>query len=450
MSAKYKKYPEYKFSDGMWFGEIPIDWPVHKLGYEIDTIVPMRDKPTDLNGEIPWIRIEDFSGKFIDGSLSGQGVNQKTVDDMNLKIFPVGTVLCTCSCSMGTTAIVKRPLVSNQTFIGLVPRCNLNSEFLYFLMQASKEELTSQSSGAIQTYLSRDEFRALRLAFPSLNEQVKIANFLDHETAKIDTMIDKQQQLIKLLKEKRQAVISHAVTKGLNPAAPMKDSGVEWLGEVPEHWVVKQLRHLTSSLGGGTPSKDNPDYWDGDIPWISPKDMKKNYLDNAQDKITEQAVINSSAKLIPENSVLLVVRGMILAHSVPVAMTLRPVTINQDMKAFIADKGLLPEFLLFALQGAKSVLLDMMDQSAHGTKVLGTELLNRLSLGVPPIEEQKSILAELKKRLEVIDSTSKRAEEFVVLSNERRTALISAAVTGKIDVRNWQPAQSKIPMEASA
>jgi type I restriction enzyme S subunit len=111
------------------------------------------------------------------------------------------------------------------------------------------------------------------------------------------------------------------------------------------------------------------------------------------------------------------------------------------MKAFIADKGLLPEFLLFALQGAKSVLLDMMDQSAHGTKVLSTELLNRLSLGVPPVEEQESILSELKMRLEVIDATSKRAEEFVVLSNERRTALISAAVTGKIDVRNWQPAE---------
>jgi type I restriction enzyme S subunit len=298
--------------------------------------------------------------------------------------------------------------------------------------------------------MTQEDLGGNYFAVPEYDEQLQISNFLDHETAKIDTLIDKQQQLIKLLKEKRQAVISHAVTKGLNPDTVMKDSGVEWLGEVPEHWDVKQLRHLTSSLGGGTPSKDNPDFWDGDIPWISPKDMKKNYLDNGQDNITEQAVINSSAKLIPENSVLLVVRGMILAHSVPVAMALRSVTINQDMKAFIADKGLLPEFLLFALQGAKSVLLDMMDQSAHGTKVLGTELLNRLSLGVPPIEEQESILAELKKRLELIDSTSIRAEAFVALSNERRTALISAAVTGKIDVRNWQPAQAEIPKEASA
>ena len=135
------------------------------------------------------------------------------------------------------------------------------------------------------------------LPCPPAEEQRIIASFLDHETAKIDSLIAKQERLIELLKEKRQAVISHAVTKGLNSDVPMKDSGVEWLGEVPEHWGLSQLKFLCRSTGGGTPSKDNEDYWNGDIPWVSPKDMKVDYLDTAQDKITPKAVLESSAKI---------------------------------------------------------------------------------------------------------------------------------------------------------
>jgi type I restriction enzyme S subunit len=441
MLAKYQKYSEYANSNVKWLGSIPSHWSIFS-GKRLFRNVRRQALASDEQlaasqkyGVVPQSMMMELNDSKVMLALKGTE-SFRHVDKNNF-------VISLRSFEGGIEHSDYEGCVS-PAYTVLEPAKRIFAKYYKYLLKcgpyisALQSATDSLRDGKSITF---EQFSAITLAYPEYDEQIQIANFLDHETAKIDTLIDKQQQLIKLLKEKRQAVISHAVTKGLDSVAPMKDSGVEWLGEVPEHWKVKQLRHLTFSLGGGTPSKDNPDYWDGDIPWISPKDMKRNYLDNAQDKITEQAIINSSAKLIPENSVLLVVRGMILAHSVPVAMTLRPVTINQDMKAFIADKGLLPEFLLFALQGAKSVLLDMMDQSAHGTKVLSTELLNRLSLGVPPVEEQESILSELKMRLEVIDATSKRAEEFVVLSNERRTALISAAVTGKIDVRNWQPAE---------
>ena len=288
----------------------------------------------------------------------------------------------------------------------------------------------------------------LSLPTPTLKEQTQIAAFLDHETAKIDALIEKQQQLIALLAEKRQAVISHAVTKGLNPDAPMRDSGVEWLGEVPEGWEVKQVRHLSTQLGGGTPSKDNQSFWGGDVPWVTPKDMKVDYLNTAHDFITETAVRQSSAKYIPVGSVLIVVRGMILDHSVPTALTKKQLTVNQDMKAIVPRDNLSGEFLLFVLKGIRDYLLSHTYSSAHGTKVMSVDKLDRTFIVLPQLEEQLVLVAQLKARLGKIDDLIMKARSTMELLQERRSALISAAVTGKIDVRGWVAPSSEVGVEA--
>ncbi|WP_460645983.1 restriction endonuclease subunit S [Leclercia adecarboxylata] len=223
----------------------------------------------------------------------------------------------------------------------------------------------------------------------------------------------------------------------------MKDSGVEWLGEVPEHWGVSQPRYLCRFVGGGTPSKDNLAFWNGDLPWVSPKDMKQDLVSDSIDKITEEAVLASSVNLIPSGSVLMVVRGMILIHSVPVALTTRTVTINQDMKAMVVDRHRLNgTFWLRHLQGVKNVLLDLTESSAHGTKCLRSEGFEKLSVPIPPLDEQLHIVNYLTSTLERIDKTHDKANKLIHLAEERRTALISAAVTGKIDLRGWtQPGE---------
>jgi type I restriction enzyme S subunit len=257
----FPRYPEYKDSGVEWLGEVPRHWITARLGFECETIVPMRDKPEHLDGEIPWIRIEDFNGKFIGNSKSGQGVSESTVAAMNLKVLPAGTVLCSCSCSMGATAIVTRPLITNQTFIGIVPKQSFISDYLYYFFHMASDHLNSIGTGAIQTYLSRDDFRRLRMPRPSVHEQTQIAAFLDRETAKIDALVAEQRRLMALLKEKRQAVISHAVTRGLNPDAPMKPSGVEWLGDVPAHWEVNRYKNALSLFQGmAFKSSDYVDY----------------------------------------------------------------------------------------------------------------------------------------------------------------------------------------------
>lgn len=262
-----------------------------------------------------------------------------------------------------------------------------------------------------------------------------ISAFLDRETAKIDALVKEQRRLIELLKEKRQAVISHAVTKGLNPHVKMKPSGIEWLGDVPEHWDIVPLRFLVQFISGGTPDKKDTSYWDGTIPWVSSKDMKVAEIADAEDHVSEQAVIESGLKIIPADHIVVVVRGMILAHSFPVAITLGDITINQDLKALKCVSKLTPLFLRFVFEGITAYIVANADQSAHGTKKLETEMLGKLPILLPPVAEQNRIVAELRREMGILEGVSTSAQKAIDLMQERRTALISAAVTGKIDVR---------------
>ena len=154
-----------------------------------------------------------------------------------------------------------------------------------------------QTSG-IQN-LDQSQYLDERGVYPDTEEQHAIATFLDRETAKIDALIAEQEKLLALLAEKRQATISHAVTKGLNPNAPMKDSGIPWLGEVPGHWCVMPLKYLVSFKSGGTPSKENLDYWEGTVPWASAKDLKSEHLTDTSDHLTQFAVDSGAASLFP-------------------------------------------------------------------------------------------------------------------------------------------------------
>ncbi len=354
---------------------------------------------------------------------------------ISMRSFQGGLERAWSSGGIRSSYVVIKP--NSEVVVGYFSRLFKSREYIQALQATAHFIRDGQD-------LNFHNFTLIDLPLPPSEEQTQIAKFLDYETLRIDALIEKQQQLIVLLKEKRQAVISHAVTKGLNPDAPMRDSGVEWLGEVPAHWEVKQIRHITSQLGGGTPSKDNASFWDGDIPWVSPKDMKVDYIADSQDRVTEAAVTNSAAKLIPVGSVLIVVRGMILDHSVPTALTSKRVTINQDMKALGPSGSLHGEFLLFVLKGIRDYLLSHTDSSAHGTKCLATERLERTSIAVPGPDEQRDLVQGLKERLARIDSLSESANDVSRLLQERRTALISAAVTGKIDVRGWKAPESSM------
>ena len=304
--------------------------------------------------------------------------------------------------------------------------------WLYWLLQTLHLDVGCDEAAV--PGLNRDIAYSKNVVVPPPAQQHAIADFLDRETARIDALIVEKDKLLGLLVERRRALIGHAVTRGLDAYVVFSDSGIPWLGMIPDHWETVALRFLVDFTGGATPNTGISEYWDGGIPWVSPKDMKRIEIRDAQDHVSQLALSKSALRLIDPGSVLIVVRGMILAHSFPTAVTTTPVTINQDMKALRCRAPLVPDFLRDFFRGVEEYVLSLTDASAHGTRKLETEVLGRLEIAVPPIEEQRAITDYICEATAKIDEVEAAARATISLLTERRSALISDAVSGKIDV----------------
>ena len=444
--AKYQQYAEYKDSGVEWLGEIPRDWMATEL--------KRNCKVTDGSHHSPAIEVEGLP--FI--SVTDVGVNKinfidsKKISDQSFERLvkegckpSVGDVLLTKDGTIGRACIVteQMPDFVILSSLGLLtPSRKLVNKYLYYYLISgiNIDQMNSVIHGSALRRMTISKINDLVIAFPQKEEdQTQIASFLDHETAQIDTLIEKQQTLIQLLKEKRQAVISHAVTKGLNFDAPMKDSGVEWLGEVPEHWDLVPLKYLCNFSGGGTPTKDNLSYWTGGtIPWVSPKDMKSFWIDKTQDYITENAVKESSTKLIKAGALLMVVRSGILQRTIPIAINTVDVTMNQDMRALQFNERMTSEYAANYIVGNVDKLLFAWSKEGATVESIEQEYLSNSLFPVPSIADQTKIVDEINEQMKIFDSLISKAQKAIQLMQERRTALISAAVTGKIDLRGWQ------------
>jgi len=403
-----KKYDNYKDSGVEWIGEIPSHWDITRIGINSELTVPQRDKPKDLDGPIPWLRIEDFDGKYVSSSKTNQGVTQETVDSMNLKVYPVGTVLTACSCAMGMTAIVEKPLITNQTFIGITPKDNLNSVYLYYFFKASTQYLNSISTGAIQSYLSRSEFSKLRIPKISLNEQIQIANYLDHKTSQIDHLIAKKEQFIKLLEEERVAVINQAVTKGLDPNVPMKDSGVEWLGEIPEHWEVKRLKYCLKIQSGKGITNDE----------LNPFGKFAVYGGNG--------IMGYTDKYSSEGIDLIIGRVGALCGNVHLIIGEKWISDNALYANTEENEYFIEYFLRF-------LDLNRLANKNAQPLITGT-MVKEQFICLPTIEEQLKIVNYIKNQHNRIDTLLNKTKQEIDLIKEYKTALISEVVTGKVDV----------------
>ena len=287
-----------------------------------------------------------------------------------------------------------------------------------------------------------------RLAFPPLPEQQAIADYLDSESARIDELILEKEGLIGLLREHRQGVASDVVVRGLNRDCSMKPVGGGF-GAIPTHWRLVPLKRFVRVSGGHTPSTDNPAFWEGSMPWVSPKDMKREELSDSIDHVTDAAVEDCGLTVVAPGATLVVVRGMILAHSFPVARNLVPVTINQDMKAIRPENDVLPEYLPWLLRGVTPVVLSLTEQSAHGTLALRTDKFFAEAFPIPPANEQAEIVAFLQAELPRIDELITHTQDEIALLKELRAATIADAVLGRIDLRTAdaadQPAISNNP-----
>ncbi len=443
--SHYKPYSSYKDSGVEWLGHIPEHWEVKRLKNVALARNSNVDKKSYANEQnVQLCNYTDvYYNERITDSINFMKATAKREDIVRFALKSDDVIITKDSESpddIGIPALVAESatgVICGYHLTLIRPLNVIFGEYLFRTLcsSPSSTQFYLGASGVTRYGLGKGAIDGLRLSVPPHSEQQAIAAFLDRETARIDALIEKKLRQIELLKEKRQAIITQAVTKGLDPDVPMKDSGVEWLGMVPEHWKSYQVRHLVYMWGGGTPSKSNLSYWDGNIPWVSPKDMKADYISDAQDKITAIAVKESSTKLIPLDSILVVVRGMILIHSVPVALTKTELTINQDMKALVPNKQISCEYLLMLLKGLKDRILSIVDKSAHGTCVLPTEDFMRLLVVIPNLMEQNKIVQDVNCSINHMDSFIEKTNHSIDLLKERRSALITAAVTGQIDVR---------------
>ena len=292
--------------------------------------------------------------------------------------------------------------------------------------------------------LPPDEFNAFIVPLPPHDEQNAVADFLDHETAKIDALIVEQQRLIALLKEKRQAVISHAVTKGLDPNVRMKDSGVKWLGEVPAHWQVRPLMYLTQPdrpimygivLAGPNVDEGIPIVKGGDV---KPHRLKLDLLNRTTPEIEAPF---ARARLRP-GDIVYSIRGTI-GEAELVPQELLDANITQDAARIAPSKRTNNRWLARAVRATPVFV--QLEQRSLGAAVRGINIfdLKRARVPVPPPAEQEAIADYLDRAMAALDDLRSEAEDAIVLLQERRSALVSAAVTGKIDVRNLVAANAE-------
>ena len=416
---KYQQYDEYKQVTLGWLDSLPSHWQVKKLKYLGDSIIGLTYSPDDV------VQFED-KGTLVLRSSNVQ--NKKLAFDDNVyvkKEIPeklrtqLGDILI-CARN-GSRALIGKNAEIDESAVGLTFGAFMmifRSEHNRYLSYVFNSAIFEYQSGTFLTatinQLTSSNLNSFEVPLPPKAEQAKIANFLDHETAQIDSLIDKQQTLIQLLKEKRQAVISHAVTKGLNPNAPMKDSGVEWLGEVPEHWNIVKLSYRMKLLSGdGITSQD-----------IEPTGQYPVYGGNGLRGYTDRYNCEGHHVLIGRQGALCgninLAQGKFFAteHAVVVYP-------YQDFNI-----SFLSEFLRFMDLGQYSV--------SAAQPGISVERINGLKILVPPYYEQTEIGEHVENIIKRFEDLSTKANQQIKLLQERRTALISAAVTGKIDVRGWQ------------
>ena len=285
----------------------------------------------------------------------------------------------------------------------------------------------------------------MHILLPSKVEQKQIAAFLDYETAKIDALIEKQQQLIALLREKRQAVISHAVTKGLNPDAPMRDSGVEWLGEVPAHWETKKLRYFAQILRGKFTHRprNDPAFYDGEFPFVQTGDITRagKYITRYQQTLNARGAAVS--KQFPKGTLVMA----IAANIGDVAILDFPAYFPDSIVGFSPNNTANVMFMYYMIQAMKQPMLRRATISTQMN--LNIDQISWLTAACPPISEQIEIASMLDAQLKQMDELDSLMVEQIYLLQERRTALISAAVTGKMDVRNWKPPTDDKPQKTN-
>lgn len=431
--TKRATYPAYKPSGVDWVGDVPETWEVRRLKYTATINDEALPETTDPDYEFTYVDIGSVDA--IKGIVATETYRFENAPSRARRIVRDGdTIVSTVRTYLRAIAAIRDPqenLIVSTGFAVVRPR-KLDPGYLSYALRSPffVETVVSRSTGVSYPAINAPEVGNIGIPLPSLDEQKAIAACLDRETARVDALIEKKRRQIELLQEKRSALISHAVTKGLDPNAPMKDSGIEWLGQIPAHWEAKRLKHAVHIRGGQVDPRLE-EY--GRMILIAPNHIESGTgrilsLDSAE----EQGAISGKYMFR---------RGDVLYSKIRPELAKACIApddglCSADMYAMVPRRGVVPAFVLYLLLSDAYTKLAVDESMRVAMPKINREDLGEIRWPFPPDAEQAAIAASIEAEIAPIDVLLAKIQGSIAMLQEHRTALISAAVTGKIDVRS--------------
>ena len=429
---RFRRYSQYKDSGVEWLGEIPAHWEVRRLKFVTHTVagqsppsVAVTDRMDGTDG-LPFLQ-----GNAEFGPLSPKP--QKVCDSAPKRAEP-GDILLSVRAPVGAMNVADQPYGIGRGLCAIRPAAGLDRSFCFYEVMAMRPLLDAVATGSTYDAVTSSDVGDLLILLPHQGEQHAIADFLDRETAKIDGLVERKERLIQLLQEKRTALITRAVTRGLDPNVPVKDSGVEWLGEIPAHWNVKKLKHLTPGTTVGivvTPSKY---YVDEGVPCLRSLNVSGGAID-----MEKLVFISESANELHRKSKIFCGDVVVVRTGQAGTAAVVPEKLDGanciDLLIVRRSERVLSWFMYYYLN-SRTAMSQATEQSVGAIQAhYNTSTLARLVVPEIPLDEQIRIVRYLDRETARIDALIAKVCQAIDLLKEFRTALISAAVTGKIDVR---------------
>jgi type I restriction enzyme S subunit len=416
---------------------IPVGAEARRLRFLFDTksgATPSSGVEEYWDGDINWVTPEDL-GKLADRYVreTRRRITEEGYKNCGVSLASAGSIVLSKRAPIGQTAILAVPSTCNQGCFLLTKLDGIDERFYFYSLIHLRPALEALGRGSTFMELSADDLRSILLPYPNEERQRLIANYLDRETARIDGLIAEKERMLALLEEKRAALISRVVTRGLDPNAPLKPSGQEWLGEIPAHWATQPIKYLAVVGNGSTPSVENADYWDDDgYPWLNSSVVNASRVTDASRFVTEKALRECHLPKIQPPAVLVGITGQGKTRGMAAVLGIEA-TINQHV-AFIKPRSqeLETEYTCYLLGHAYAFLRSDSDGAGSTKGAITCEQLANMKIPVPPSSEQIDICSRIRQSLEVSKPLRAEIQRTLDLLTERRSALITAAVTGQI------------------
>lgn len=438
--SHYKPYPAYKNSGVEWLGKVPEGWTVKAIRWLSPVQRGASPRPIDdpkyfddETGEYGWVRIEDVSSS--NGSLhETKQMLSQVGSKLSVKLQP-GALFLSIAGSVGKPCITAIKACIHDGFV-YFPMLNIDPLWLFKVFE-SKSPFVGLGKLGTQLNLNTETVGSIKIGIPPINDIKIILINLDHETTRIDALVDKKTRFMELLREKRQSLITHAVTKGLDPSVKMKNSGVEWLGEVPEHWEVKRLKFIASVQTGVAKGKDNSGQETIEVPYLRVANVQDGFLNLDDVSTIEIPVTDLQRYQLQSGDVLMneggdfdkLGRGHVWQGEITPCIhqnhvfAVRPTKVSSSWLNTFTSSG-----------AAQFYFMGRAKQSTNLASISSSNLME-LAVPLPPVDEREQTLVHLNRETTRIDTLIQKTQHSIDLLKERRAALITAAVTGQIDLR---------------